>query len=173
MVRTTAWSAKQLIGYAGCVAMALGVFLPFKHLMVRDVSAFAAGFGIVIAIGAIIAAVLVSKRRYTGASFSAAAVAIFLALQYATLERAGAFYSLISKTVFAEQTPPLPLNLDVHFDVGFYVIGIGALCVVGARLYRGGDAAREHVGGGTYAVPKSNGHVAVGEREFERGDRTE
>jgi len=153
--------------------MVLGIFLPFKHLMVRDVSAFSAGFGIVIAIAAAIAAAFVSKRRYIGASFCALAVIVLLALQYAAMERAGAFYSLISKTIFLEQTPPLPAGLDVHLDLGFYVIAIGALCVIAARLYPGGDAAREHVGGGAYAVPKRNGHSTIGERELDRTDRSE
>lgn len=167
---------KQLFGYAACAVIAIGCFLPFKHVLYRDVTAIAAGPGIVLLVLALIAAALTSMRRYVGASFCAAAIFVLLGLQYAMMLRVNAISSIFwSATTGGSSgnSPVSPVGLDVRPDAGFWVIAIGAAALVVSALYRRGNAAVQHAGGGAYAVPERNGHAAIGEREFDRTDRTQ
>ncbi len=111
-----------------------------------------------------------------GASFCAAAILVLLALQFAMMSRDSAISSIFWNATagsLSGNSPVSPVGLNVHPDVGFYVIAIGALAVALIGLYGRRHAAVQHAGGSAYAVPKRNGHAAIGEREFDRSDRTE
>lgn len=170
------WSGKRLLGYVGCTAVAIGCFLPFRHVLFRDVGAFDGGLGLPVLVLAAVAVLLISSRRFAGASFCAAAILLLLGLQYILIAHVSALSSIIwnASTATADgQSTIDPAGLGAHPDVGFYVIVIGALGIMFAQLYPGGNATVEDIRGSAYAVPKSNGHATIGERKLDRADRAE
>lgn len=171
--KMNAQAPKQFFGYAACLAIALGCFLPFKHVLFRDMSAMLGGPGIIFLALAGVAAALISVRRYTGAAFCAVAVLVLLVLQYLMMLRINALSSVFWSPVAGGNSPVSPVGLNVHPDVGFYVIGLGAIAVVLVALYRRGNAPTQYVGGSAYAVAERNGNTAINEGEFNRADRAE
>ncbi len=163
------------MGFAGCAAIAIGCFLPFRHVMYRDVTALQSGPGFAFLVFGIAAALFTRARRYRGASFCAAAVLVLLGVQYAMMSRVNVISSVFWNVTGASGADVMvgPVGRDVHPDVGFYVIAVGAMVLALSPLYRGRDAAVQHARRSAYAVPERNGHATIGEREFDRTDRTE
>ncbi len=121
----------------------------------------------------LVAAALTFARRFTGAAFCAAAILVLLGLQYAMMLRITALSSIFwsASDGNGQNATVSPVALHAHPDIGFYVIAGGALVIVFAALYGRRNAPVQHVGGGAYAAPETNGHAAIGEPELDRTDR--
>ncbi len=141
--------------------------------MFRDVTGLGSGVGFALLVLAGFAAYFVSVKRFTGASFCAAAVMLLLAQQYVSLAHISAVSSLIWSTNWGTQSPIDPSGLGAHVDVGFYTIALGALAIVAARLYPGRNAPVQNIRGSADAGAKRNGNGAITKREFDRTDSAE
>lgn len=119
------------VAYLGSSLIAIGAFLPYKHVLYRDVNAFAT-YGAVMLVLAVIAAMFVANRRYVGAMYCSIGVFFLLLVDYIQMAKIGAFARLMVGAVNnASQggTFAGPLGLSVHPDIGFYIIALGALLV--------------------------------------------